>query len=332
MMTDDEASLRFNDNPTQSGTDLTQTSNSVEISFPAILLTLLSPQLLAVFPDPDFKWPLRMLSISLLIRLAQAMAACSVLRLLVLLVVLLLPCSDIMVLLSVSWVSVFVLLVLIILERVWLLWFNTVVVVVIVVVVVVDDPATPLALVMLVRLLELNNVLGIIGGFMGRSWVWFLILVFWISVRYNRIRDEYESTTNHNMKVNKIQNKRIYGYQLAISTWSMTKLDVLGKQAGRQLSTRQLIHTRFNWGKLTSTQASGQFPHRFLLQGSACKIQITIYSLRSLHNPLKTHLVWCLQCYRHRCRPMLRQCPVWCPQWNRWQSGQNAVPPHLNKS
>lgn len=55
MMTDDEASLRFNDNPTQSATDLTQTSNSVEISFPAILLTLLSPQLLAVFPDPDFK-------------------------------------------------------------------------------------------------------------------------------------------------------------------------------------------------------------------------------------------------------------------------------------
>lgn len=100
-----------------------------------------------------------------------------------------------------------------------MLWFNTVVVVVIVVVVVVAVPPTPLA--MLVRLLEaLNNVLGIIGGFMGRSWVWFSIFDFGfsISIKYNRIRDEYESTTNHNMKVNKIQNKRIYGYQLAIST------------------------------------------------------------------------------------------------------------------
>lgn len=64
-----------------------------------------------------------------------------------------------------------------------MLWFNTVVVVVIVVVVVVVDAPLALllllALAMLVRLLEaLNNVLGIIGGFMGRSLVWFSIFDF----------------------------------------------------------------------------------------------------------------------------------------------------------
>lgn len=103
----------------------TQTSNSVEISLPAIRFTLLSPQLLAAFPDPCCNCPLRMLSISLLIRLAQAMAACCsvlvVLRLLLvvlLLLLLVLPCSVMIVLLSVSCVSLFVLLVLMIFERV----------------------------------------------------------------------------------------------------------------------------------------------------------------------------------------------------------------------
>jgi len=97
----------------------TQTSNNVEISLPAILLTLLSPQLL---PDLAVSCPLRMLRISLLIKLAQAMA-CSVLLLLmelllVELVLLLLPCSVMIVLLRVSCVSLFVLLVLMIFERV----------------------------------------------------------------------------------------------------------------------------------------------------------------------------------------------------------------------
>lgn len=104
----------------------TQTSNSVEISLPAIRFTLLSPQLLAAFPDPCCNCPLRMLSISLLIRLAQAMAACCsvlvVLRLLLvvllLLLLLVLPCSVMIVLLSVSCVLLFVLLVLMIFERV----------------------------------------------------------------------------------------------------------------------------------------------------------------------------------------------------------------------
>lgn len=152
----------------------TQTSNSVEISLPAIRFTLLSPQLLAAFPDPCCNCPLRMLSISLLIRLAQAMAACFsvlvVLRLLlVVLLLLVLPCSVMIVLLSVSCVSLFVLLVLMIFERVWLLWFNTVVVVVVVVVVPLLLLLLLAVLMLLVRLLALNRVLGITGGFMGRS-------------------------------------------------------------------------------------------------------------------------------------------------------------------
>lgn len=199
----DEGKPSLDDHMTQ-----TQTSNSVEISLPAIRFTLLSPQLLAAgFADPCCSCPLRMLSISLLIRLAQAMAACCsvlvVLRLL--LVVLLLPCSVMIVLLSVSCVSLFVLLVLMIFERVWLLWFNTVVVVVVVIVVVVPLLLLllmlPAVLMLLVRLLALNRVLGITGGFMGRS-------LRSLGFQYNTIEYEGRSTTNHNMKVNKIQNKK----------------------------------------------------------------------------------------------------------------------------
>lgn len=48
-----------------------QTSNSVDISLPAIRFT---PPLSAQLPALAPSWPLRMLRISLLIRLAQAMA------------------------------------------------------------------------------------------------------------------------------------------------------------------------------------------------------------------------------------------------------------------
>lgn len=190
----------------------TQTSNNVEISLPAIRFTLLSPQLLP--PDLAESCPLRMLRISLLIKLAQAMA-CSVLLeellLLLLLMEWLLPCSVIIVLLRVSCVSLFVLLVLMIFERVWL--FNTVVVVVVVVVVLLLLLVLVLVLLLLMllllleRLTPLNMVLGIMGGLRGRS--------TWFTIQANT----HTNITNHNMKVNKnTKRKERKWYQLADTT------------------------------------------------------------------------------------------------------------------